>query len=299
MRLSVLFSTFVFCATVKSQQSTLLEDYLKNYPQCAVRTWASAYTVSQISAQKRAPISRPLGVYTFVFKETVATRTKWISSVGGSASEWLSNAFEFEWLEPQQEAMRLLKEALLSAPALIKIDYSKEGGKTYLTVDASLKGWGAVLQQEDSDKKRHPARFESGLWNPAESKYDATKRECRGALKAMKKMRSELYGVHFILETDAKVLVDQLNGSASDLPGALVTNWIAWMRLMDFEVKHILGTKNAAADGLSRRGKEHPSDKNSFLLAIRESFCRGAEILHFGHCGIPKSEPIGDGVLMI
>ncbi|KAI9053341.1 hypothetical protein LZ554_002301 [Drepanopeziza brunnea f. sp. 'monogermtubi'] len=37
MRLSVLFSTFVFCATVKSQQSTLLEDYLKNYPQCAAQ----------------------------------------------------------------------------------------------------------------------------------------------------------------------------------------------------------------------------------------------------------------------
>jgi hypothetical protein len=76
----------------------------------------------------------------------------------------------------------------------------------------------------------------------------------------MKKMRSELYGVHFILETDAKVLVEQLNGAASDLPGALLTNWIAWMRLMDFEVKHIPGNKNTAADGLSRRGREHPSD---------------------------------------
>ncbi|EKD16341.1 gag-pol polyprotein [Drepanopeziza brunnea f. sp. 'multigermtubi' MB_m1] len=81
-----------------------------------------------------------------------------------------------------------------------------------------------LLQQKDSDKKRYLIKFENGLWNLAESKYDATKRKCRGALKAMKKMKSELYEVHFILETDAKVLIDQLNGLASDLLKAFVTN---------------------------------------------------------------------------
>ena len=54
--------------------------------------------------------------------------------------------------------------------------------------------------------------------------------------------------------------LEQLNGAASDLPGALLTNLIAWMRLMGFEVKHIAGTTNTGADGLSRRGREHPSD---------------------------------------
>ena len=62
-----------------------------------------------------------------------------------------------------------------------------------------------------------------------------------------------LYVIHFILETDANVLVAQLNGAASDLPGSLVMRWIAWIRLFDFEVRHVAGRKHTAADGLSRR----------------------------------------------
>jgi hypothetical protein len=89
------------------------------------------------------------------------------------------------------------------------------------------------------------------LWNKAERGYDTTKRECRGVLKAFRKLRHWLYGVHFVLETDANVLVAQLNRVATDLPGALVTRWIAWIRLFDFEVRHVKGSKHTATDGLS------------------------------------------------
>jgi len=56
-------------------------------------------------------------------------------------------------------------------------------------------------------KKRHPVRYESGLWNPQERQYDAGKREYRGVLRALKKMRSYLYSVYFTLEIDANTLV--------------------------------------------------------------------------------------------
>lgn len=35
--------------------------------------------------------------------------------------------------------------------------------------------------------------------------------------------------------------------------GALITRWIAWIRLFDFEVRHVKGVTHTAADGLSRR----------------------------------------------
>ena len=60
--------------------------------------------------------------------------------------------------------------------------------------------------------------------------------------------------MHFILETDANVLVSQLNGAGTDVPEALVVRWIAWIQLFDFEVKHVPGKKHTAADRLSRRG---------------------------------------------
>ena len=101
-----------------------------------------------------------------------------------------------------------LKEALTTAPALVSIDYGTEAGRIILSVDASEDGWGAVLQQEDAmTRKRRPARYESGIWSHAESQYDALKRETRGLLKALKKFRLWLFGVSFLIETDAVVLV--------------------------------------------------------------------------------------------
>ena len=141
-------------------------------------------------------------------------------------------------------------------PALKLIDY-EASSKIVLLVDSSLIGWGAILQQEDDldakPKQRHPSQYENGLWTPAERKYDSGKLECRGLLKALKKLRYYLYGVRFLVEIDAKTLVYQLNQPATDLPGSVVNRWLAWIRLFDFELKHVSGTKHGGPDSLSRR----------------------------------------------
>ncbi|SCV59861.1 uncharacterized protein FFFS_14430 [Fusarium fujikuroi] len=126
-------------------------------------------------------------------------------------------------------------------------------------VDASLTGWGAALMQVVEGKCR-PVRFELGLWNKAESAYDATKRECRAALYAFRRLRGMIYGIKFTLETDAQVLVYQLNGKANDVPGSLILRWISYLLLFDFEVRHVPGPKNGVADGLSRK-QAGPSDQ--------------------------------------
>jgi hypothetical protein len=183
------------------------------------------------------------------------------SMVAASLYSLLRKNVVWKWGEEEEHAMDQLKLALTSAPALVKLDYTEGHLEIILGVDASLKGWGAVLMQLDTEGRRRVARYESGrLWNDAEQKYDATKRECRGVLKALRKTRFWLYGIHFTLETDANVLVAQLNRAATDLPGALVTRWIAWILLFDFEVRHVPGTKHTAADGLSRRPRTASDD---------------------------------------
>ena len=162
---------------------------------------------------------------------------------------------KWEWTSEHDEQFCVLKEALTNPPALISIDYNPGHGLIIVAVDASKRGWGACMMQAlvGDPKKRRPSRYESGIWTVAESNYDAGKRECRGVLKALKKFRNWLYGVHFLLEVDAMTLAAQLNRSATDLPGALVTQWLAWIRLFDFDVKHVPGKKNVVADALSRR----------------------------------------------
>jgi hypothetical protein len=159
----------------------------------------------------------------------------------------------WEWNEEQEEAMNTLKTALTSPPALCRISYEEGAGEIVIGVDASLGGWGGTMGQRDENKKLRVARYESGVWNKAERNYDATKRETRAVLKVLRKLRFYIYGVHFILETDAKVLVAQMERSATDLPGSLVTRWIACIQMFDFEIRHIPGEKHTAADGLSRR----------------------------------------------
>ena len=40
-----------------------------------------------------------------------------------------------------------------------------------------------------------------------------------------------------------------------DLPNATITRWPSYIRLFDFDVKHVPGNKNNDAEALSRRGK--------------------------------------------
>ena len=59
--------------------------------------------------------------------------------------------------------------------------------------------------------------------------------------------------MHFTLEIDTNTLVAQLNRTATNLPGTLVTSWLAWIQLFDFSIKHVPGTKHLATDALSQR----------------------------------------------
>ena len=70
-------------------------------------------------------------------------------------------------------------------------------------------------------------------------------------------------------------MVAQLNRSETDLPGALVIQWIGWIQLFDFDIRHIPGRKYSAADGLFRRPltaadvaeAEAEEDIDDFILA--------------------------------
>ena len=104
---------------------------------------------------------------------------------------------DYVWGERQQAAMDNLKEAFTNAPALKPIDYGAEG-MVVLSVDSGLIGWGAILQQEETlgSSRRHPSRYENGLWTAAERRYDSGKLECRGLLRALKKLRYYLHGIN-------------------------------------------------------------------------------------------------------
>ena len=164
---------------------------------------------------------------------------------------------EFVWGAEQERAMEKLKTALSSAPVLQPLVYkpADDGfvGGIVLGVDACGLGFGMILQQEDRESRRHPVRYESGLWTLAETRYDAVKLEYRGLLRALKKFRYYFYAVQFLIKIDARTLVHQLNQPTSALRGAIVGRWLAYKRLFSFHIKHVAGVKHKGPDALSHR----------------------------------------------
>jgi len=166
---------------------------------------------------------------------------------------WLfKKGWKFKCTVECSDAMMRLKAAPVKAPVLITLDFSEGALEIELAIDASTTiGWDAVLSQYQEDGKAHPTRYESGILSDQKRKYDALKLECRGLIKALKKLRFWLFGRYFTVVRDSQTLVWLLNQPPNDLPNAMIMRWLAYARLFDFDVKHIKGNKNSVADGLS------------------------------------------------
>ena len=77
----------------------------------------------------------------------------------------------------------------------------------YLWTDASEKGFGALLEQEDSDGRRHPVAYASRQMNPAEAKYAPTGLEVAALVYAVEHFEVYLLGSQFTVYTDHQFLV--------------------------------------------------------------------------------------------
>ena len=156
----------------------------------------------------------------------------------------------FEWTTAHLESFNKLKGALKSAPVLAYPDYSKP---FILETDASLKGLGAVLTQEDDEGNLCVISYASRTLKPYKRSmrnYSSAKLELL-ALKwaTCEKFRDYLIGSKFTVLTDNNPLTYV---HASRL-GAAQIHWLSDLALFDFEIKYRAGKSNQAADALSRR----------------------------------------------
>jgi hypothetical protein len=158
----------------------------------------------------------------------------WIDGFAALAAplfQLLRKGIEFKWREAQEQAMIALKKKLCAPPALASLDYTPPLRKVILAVNGSGIGWGAVLMQEGINQKRYPIQFESGVWSKAEQKWESNKHECKALLLAIQKFQAYLYNIRFTVESDCKTLIAQLQRSATDLPRALMTRWLAYLAM--------------------------------------------------------------------
>lgn len=151
----------------------------------------------------------------------------------------------FLWDEIAQKCFESLKEAITSEAHLVFFDPAR---KTRLLTDASPVGLGAILMQLVGTEWRPVAYGSKGL-TENEMKFGQTEKEALGVVWAVEKYHYFLYGIHFQILTDCKVL-KLLFGPRTET-NARIKRWAIRLQFYDYEVEYVPGKENIA-DCLSR-----------------------------------------------
>ena len=121
-----------------------------------------------------------------------------LSELAEPIRELCKDKVPFNWGPEHQAAFKQMKHEIVRAPILAYYNPKKE---TVLQTDASIKGLGACLLQDEK-----PVYFASKALTETQHGYMAIEIESLAVAWAMEKFHHFLYASHFILETDQKPL---------------------------------------------------------------------------------------------
>ena len=158
---------------------------------------------------------------------------------------------EFVWTEKEENIFTNLKTILSTPPILAYPDFNLP---FELHIDASAKGLGAVLYQEQQNQKKVIA-YASRSLSKAEKNYSAFKLEFLALKWAItEKFSDYLTLAHFTVLTDNNPLTYVLTSAKLDATGH---RWASALGEYSFDIFYRPGLKNADADIMSR----YPFDK--------------------------------------
>ena len=158
----------------------------------------------------------------------------------------------FNWGPEYEAAFKQIKCEIVRALILVYYNPKKE---TVLQIDASVKGLGACLLQDQK-----PVYFASKALTETQCGYVAIEIESLAVAWAMEKFHHFLYASHCILETDQKPLESILSKSLIQATPRLQRILIRTFPYM-FTVRYIPGMTNQLADCLSHLGDHKDSVK--------------------------------------
>ena len=175
-----------------------------------------------------------------------------LSELVESIRELSKNKITFNWGPEHQQAFTQMKKEISSVPVLAYYNPKKQ---TVLQTDASIKGLGACLLQEEK-----PVYFASKALTDAQKGYVAIEFESLAVAWPMEKFHHFLYVSHFILETDQKlleaILSKSLNQAAPRLQWILIRTFA-----FHFTVRYIPSFTNQLEDFLSCLGGQKDTIK--------------------------------------
>ena len=187
----------------------------------------------------RSEVRRYLGLCGFMrhFVPNFSTRAAPLTAL-------TSESQPFVWTDECERSFEDLRDAITSYP-VVRADVNQP---FVLTTDACGLGWGCTLSQT-RDGKAYVVAYASGKWSQAEMRYSTTEHELLAVIRAARRFRHLLLGVHFKVVTDHQALKWLWS---LDNPSGRLARWILHLSSFDFEVQHRRGVDIPHADALSR-----------------------------------------------
>ncbi|XP_028404008.1 uncharacterized protein K02A2.6-like [Dendronephthya gigantea] len=157
--------------------------------------------------------------------------------------ELIRDNVDYKWSPSHTRAFNILKCQISTETTLSYYDRSKS---VVLQVDASSKGLGAVLLQENK-----PIAFASKALTPAESRYANIERELLAVIYGCEKFHTYLYGRQFVVESDHRPL-EQIQKKNLDMAPPRLQRMLLRLQPYGCIIKYKPGKEMVIADTLSR-----------------------------------------------
>ncbi|KAL5017999.1 hypothetical protein ScPMuIL_003721 [Solemya velum] len=161
--------------------------------------------------------------------------------------ELVKKGNKFSWTASHTEVFEKLKNSITTEVTLAYFDPTQ---KLKLQVDASSKGLGAALLQNDK-----PIAFASKALTDTETRYANIEREMLAVVYGCERFHTYLYGQPFIVESDHKPLESIHLKHLTSAPPRLQRLLIR-LQSYDLVIKYRLGKEMVLADALSRLSPE-------------------------------------------
>ena len=174
----------------------------------------------------------------------------------------------------QDKAFSTIQEEIANSATLYFMDAH---APVFLQTDASDYGIGAYLFQV-VDGQQRPVAFLSKTLDRTQLRWSTPEKEGYAIYYALKKLEYLIRDIRFTLQTDHKNLI-YINDTASPK----VVRWKLAIQEYDFEIEHIPGKTNIAADGFSRfcqfptkelknKNEEEQTDMTDYVMGIIDEF---------------------------
>ena len=191
-----------------------------------------------------------------------------------------------KWTPDLIATFRDVREKVANCP---KLHFLDEKLPLFLHTDASDYGIGAYLFQKSADGKELPIAFISKSLTAERLRWSVPEKEAFAIVYAFQKLEYVLRDMFFTLRTDHKNLL-YINDDGS----AKVKRWKLQIQEYNFDIEHIAGEENVAADAFSRLCERAPTVPkfNGFAEPLSSKVKSVLKRVHNsvgGHSGVDKT----------